>query len=53
LAGVGLPRAVAAVYADGDRGLKDGELLVAGDDLEQLIGRPSTMLSDAIKKSLA
>jgi NAD(P)H dehydrogenase (quinone) len=53
LEGAGLPNAVATVYADADRGLKEGELLVEGGHLEQLIGRPSTQLSDAIKKHLA
>ncbi|HSV39404.1 MAG TPA: SDR family oxidoreductase [Nocardioidaceae bacterium] len=53
LEGAGLPNAVATVYADADRGLKEGELLVEGGHLEQLIGRPSTQLSDAIKKYLA
>jgi len=53
LEGAGLPKAVATVYADADRGIKDGELLVAGGNLEHLIGRPSTRLSDAIKSRLA
>ncbi len=53
LEGAGLPHAVATVYADADRGIKEGELLVEGGHLEQLIGRPSTPLSDAIKKYLA
>ena len=53
LEGAGLPHAVANVYADADRGLKEGELLVEGGHLEQLIGRPSTQLSDAIKQHLA
>lgn len=51
LAGAGLPEPVAAVYADGDRGIKDGELLV-GDDLERLLGRPSTLLAEAIRAQL-
>jgi len=53
LEGAGLPNAVATVYADADRGIKEGELLVAGGHLEHLIGRPSTRLSDAIKSRLA
>lgn len=52
LVGAGLPEPVAAVYADGDRGIKEGELLVEGNDLEQLIGRPSTPLKDVIAAAL-
>lgn len=53
LEGAGLPGAVAATYADADRGIRDGELLVAGGHLEQLIGRPSTPLSVAVEQGLA
>jgi NAD(P)H dehydrogenase (quinone) len=53
LEGAGLPNGVATVYADADRGLKEGELLVEGGHLEQLIGHPSTQLSDAITKHVA
>ena len=53
LVGAGLPEAVAAVYADSDRGIKAGELAVDSRQLEQLIGRPSTPLSDAIQAQLA
>ena len=53
LVDAGLPEAVAAVYADGDRGIRDGELLVESGHLEQLIGRPSTPLADAIRTLLA
>lgn len=49
LVGAGLPEPVAAVYADGDRGVADGELLVEGDDLERLLGRPATPLVDAVR----
>ena len=52
LVGAGLPDAVAAIYADSDRGIKAGDLLVDSGDLEQLIGRPSTPLADAIKTQL-
>ena len=48
LVGVGLPEPVAAVYADGDRGIADGELFVDTADLEKLLGRPATPLSDAV-----
>lgn len=52
LVGAGLPEPVAAIYADGDRGIRDGELLVETGHLEQLIGRPSTPLADAIRTLL-
>lgn len=48
LVGAGLPEPVAAVFADGDRGLAQGELLTEGSDLERLIGRAPTTLSDAL-----
>ena len=48
LVGAGLPEQAATVYADGDRGVADGELLVDGRDLEKLIGRAPTSLSDAV-----
>jgi NAD(P)H dehydrogenase (quinone) len=53
LVGAGLPEPVAAVYADGDRGVADGELLVDSADLERLLGRPSTPLEDAVTAALA
>jgi NAD(P)H dehydrogenase (quinone) len=53
LVGAGLPDAVAAVYADSDRGIKVGDLVVDSGHLEQLIGRPSTPLADAIQAQLA
>lgn len=49
LVDAGLPEPVAAVYADGDRGIADGELFVEGDDLRKLIGRPPTSLADAVR----
>jgi NAD(P)H dehydrogenase (quinone) len=52
LIGAGLPEPYAAILADGDRGLAQGELYVEGDDLEQLIGRPPTPLADAIRAAL-
>jgi len=48
LVGAGLPEPVAAVYADGDRGVAAGELLVEGDDLARLLGRAPTSLADAV-----
>ena len=53
LAGVGLPEPVAAVFADGDRGVRDGELEVDPADLERLLGRPATTLHEAVKADLA
>ena len=53
LVGAGLPEPVAAVFADGDRGVRDGELQVDPADLEKLLGRPATPLADAVKADLA
>jgi len=53
LVGAGLPQPVAAVYADGDRGVADGELLVQGDDLEKLLGRTPTTLAEAVAGAAA
>ncbi|MFN8620875.1 MAG: SDR family oxidoreductase [Chloroflexota bacterium] len=49
LIGVGLPEPVATMFADADRGISEGELFVAGDDLATLIGRPPVSLADAIR----
>jgi NAD(P)H dehydrogenase (quinone) len=53
LVGAGLPEPVAAVFADGDRGVATGELLVEGSDLEKLIGRAPTPLADAVAAAVA
>ena len=53
LVGAGLPEPVAAVYADGDRGVADGELLVDGNDLEKLLERPATTPDEAVRAALA
>jgi NAD(P)H dehydrogenase (quinone) len=53
LVGAGLPEPVAAAYADGDRGVADGELLVDSADLERLLGRPATSLEDAVIAAVA
>jgi NAD(P)H dehydrogenase (quinone) len=53
LVGAGLPEPVAAVFADGDRGVADGELHVEADDLTKLIGRAPTPLSDAVAAAAA
>ncbi|MEV1142265.1 SDR family oxidoreductase [Micromonospora sp. NPDC049799] len=52
LVGTGMPEPFAAVLADGDRGAAAGELEVAGDDLERLIGRKPTTLAEAIRAAL-
>jgi NAD(P)H dehydrogenase (quinone) len=53
LVSAGLPDPVATIYADSDRGIKAGDLLVDTRHLEQLTGRPSTPLADAIQAQLA
>ncbi len=53
LGGAGLPEPMAAVFADGDRGIAEGELYVDTADLEKLIGRPATALADAVSSALA
>lgn len=52
LVGVGLPEALAATLADGDRGISQGELFTDSGDLSRLIGRPTTRLADAIAAAL-
>jgi NAD(P)H dehydrogenase (quinone) len=52
LVGAGLPEPVAAVFADGDRGVADGELFVEGSDLDKLIGRAPTTLVDAVAANM-
>ncbi|MGY0003997.1 SDR family oxidoreductase [Micromonospora sp. I033] len=47
----GLPEGYAAVLADADRGLAQGELEV-GDDLAMLLGRTPTTLAEAIRAAL-
>lgn len=53
LVGAGLPEPLAATYADADRGIAEGELLVEGSDLEELIGRTPTPLADAVAAAAA
>jgi NAD(P)H dehydrogenase (quinone) len=53
LVGAGLPEPVAQVFADGDRGVADGELYVEGNDLEKLIGRTPTPLAAAVAAAAA
>lgn len=49
----GLPDAAAAVYADIDVAIARGDLFIDSGDLHRLIGRPTTLLSDAIAAALA
>jgi NAD(P)H dehydrogenase (quinone) len=49
----GLPEAYAKLLADGDSGLKRGDLLVESGDLSRLLGRPTTSLSSAIERAFA
>ncbi len=53
LVGAGLPEPVAAVFADGDRGVAAGELHVEGSDLEKLIRRMPTSLAEAVAAAAA
>jgi NAD(P)H dehydrogenase (quinone) len=53
LVSAGLPGPIAAVFADGDRGVAAGELLVEGSDLEKLIGRAPTTPADAVSAAAA
>ncbi|HEV7755565.1 MAG TPA: SDR family oxidoreductase [Mycobacteriales bacterium] len=52
LVGVGLPEQAAAVFADSDRGIARGELLVESGDLSRLVGRPTTSLTDGLAAAL-
>ena len=48
-----MPEAVAWVLADSDQGLARGDLLVEGNDLRTLIGRPITTPTDAVRSAIA
>jgi NAD(P)H dehydrogenase (quinone) len=50
---VGLPAPVAAMVADIDRAVSEGNLFVATGDLSRLIGRPTTPLATAVSAALA
>ena len=49
LLGAGLPAPVAAMLADNDRAISQGELETHSGDLSRLIGRPTTKLTEALK----
>lgn len=51
LVAAGVPEGYAAMLADADRGIAQGELEV-GDDLARLLGRSSTTLAEAIRAAL-
>lgn len=53
LVSVGLPEGFAAVLAGFDVGASHGALFHDGKDLSQLIGRPTTPLSEAVAAALA
>jgi NAD(P)H dehydrogenase (quinone) len=53
LVGVGLPEGYAKILADSDRGAAQGDLYVPVDDMEKLLGRPVTLLVDAVRQFLA
>ncbi len=53
LEGFGLPEPAAALYADCDRAVAAGELVVEGHDLRDLIGRSTTSMPEAIAAALA
>lgn len=53
LVSVGLPEQGAAILADADRGAAQGALETGPEDLEKLMGRPATPVSDVIRAALA
>jgi NAD(P)H dehydrogenase (quinone) len=53
LVGVGLPEPAAAILSDADRGAAQGRLETGPGDLERLMGRPATPVSDVIRAALA
>lgn len=52
LIGAGLPAPVADMLADADLGLSRGELDSDSGELRQLIGRPTTPLSEAVRAAI-
>jgi NAD(P)H dehydrogenase (quinone) len=48
LLGAGLPAPFAALLVDSDLGISRGELFTTSTDLQRLIGRPSTPLTDVV-----
>jgi NAD(P)H dehydrogenase (quinone) len=52
LIGVGLPAPAAEIFADCDRAIASGELLIENGELSRLIARPTTPLTAAITTAL-
>ena len=52
LTSVGVPEGFAQILADSDQGLARGDLLVEGNDLSNLIGRPTTTPAEAIRAAV-
>lgn len=52
LVGAGLPEVFAAILADSDSGVANGQLYSDSKDLSTLIGRSTTPISDVIKAAL-
>ncbi|MFI2648549.1 SDR family oxidoreductase [Micromonospora fulviviridis] len=52
LTSFGIPEAFAQILADSDQGLARGDLLVEGNDLRTLIGRPTTTPADAVRAAI-
>lgn len=52
LAESGMPEPVADMFAATDREISNGELYTESDDLQQLIGRPTTTLASAVTTAL-
>lgn len=53
LVGAGVPDFFAKILADSDRGIARGDLLVEGNALSTLIGRPATTLGEAVHAAAA
>lgn len=53
LTGVGVPEAFADILADSDLGIARGDLLVSSGDLQRLIGRRATSLTEAVRAATA
>ncbi|MFF5792523.1 hypothetical protein ACFY5D_10765 [Paeniglutamicibacter sp. NPDC012692] len=51
--GAGVPEAFAEIPANSDRGIARGELLVGGNALETLLGRPAPTLREAVHTATA
>ncbi|GAA2421736.1 NAD(P)H-binding protein [Streptomyces glaucus] len=52
LTGAGLPEPLAAVLAGVDASIARGELVVSTGDLSRLIGRPTTLIAEAVAAAL-